>query len=411
MRLDWIRDKVASGERLSFEDGVGLFLYPDVITIGQLANSVREKLHGDRTYFNRNMRIEVTNVCVASCLFCSFAKLEEGAPGAHTMKVEEAWRELEARMHDPPSEIHIVNGLHPGLPFSYYEELLAGFKRIKPDIHLKCFTGVEIHFFARHYGMTYGEVLERLQRAGLDSLPGGGAEIFHPEVRSRIAHDKATADEWLEVHRVAHGLGMRTNATMLYGHIETFEHRVDHLLRLRDLQDGTGGLQAFIPLAFHPDGNGMKNLPAPTALDALRTIAVSRLLLDNVRHVKAYWVSMTPEVAQIALRFGADDIDGTIVHETIYKAAGSRSPGALSSEQLVRLIQEAGRIPVERDTLYHVVREHPRSAVPEGALKVRDRKAAKHLDAASPATPERGRSDGTPAPGLPERGRSLKVLS
>jgi aminodeoxyfutalosine synthase len=214
-------------------------------------------------------------------------------------------------------------------------------------------------------------------------LPGGGAEIFHPEVRTRIAHDKATADQWLEVHRVAHALGMRTNATMLYGHIETFEHRVDHLLRLRALQDESGGLQAFIPLAFHPDGNGMRNLPAPTAIDALRTVAVSRLLLDNVPHVKAYWVSMTPEVAQIALCFGADDIDGTIVHETIYKAAGSRSPSALGEHELVRLIQEAGRIPVERDTLYNVVREHPRAAVPEAAVKVRERNANKHLEVLS----------------------------
>jgi aminodeoxyfutalosine synthase len=380
MTLEAIRQKIQHGERLSFDDGVALFRHPDVVAVGQLANEVRERLHGDRTYFNRNMRLEVTNVCVASCLFCSFAKLEEGAPGAHTMRVEDAWRELEVRMDDPPSEVHIVNGLHPGLPFSYYEELLAGFKRIKPDIHMKCFTAVEVHFFAEHYGMTHREVLERLRTAGLDSLPGGGAEIFHPEVRSRISHDKATADQWLDVHRAAHALGMRTNATMLYGHIETFEHRVDHLLRLRALQDETEGLQAFIPLAFHPDGNGMKNLPAPTAIDALRTVAVSRLLLDNVSHLKAYWVSMTPEVAQIALRFGADDVDGTIVHETIYRAAGSRSPGALSVEQLVRLIQEAGRVPVERDTLYRVVREHPRAALPEAAFKVRDRKAAKHLE-------------------------------
>jgi aminodeoxyfutalosine synthase len=299
------------------------------------------------------------------------------------MRLEDAWRELEARMDDPPGEIHIVNGLHPGLPFSYYEELLAGFKRIKPDIHMKCFTAVEIHFFAEHYGMTYREVLERLRSAGLDSLPGGGAEIFHPEVRSRISHDKATADQWIEVHRVAHALGIRTNATMLYGHIETFEHRVDHLLRLRALQDETQGLQAFIPLAFHPDGNGMKNLPAPTAIDALRTVAVSRLLLDGVPHLKAYWVSMTPEVAQIALRFGADDLDGTIVHETIYRAAGSRSPGALTAAHLVRLIQEAGRLPVERDTLYNVVREHPRAALPEAAFKVRDRNAARHLEVLS----------------------------
>jgi aminodeoxyfutalosine synthase len=381
--LDAIRDKLRTRERLSFDDGLALFAHPDVVAVGQLANEVREGLHGDRTYFNRNMRIEVTNVCVASCLFCSFAKLEEGAPGAHTMKLEEAWGELEARLDDPPAEIHIVNGLHPGLPFSYYEELLSGFKRIKPDIHMKCFTAVEIHFFATHYGMTYVEVLERLRRAGLDSLPGGGAEIFHPDVRSRISHDKATADEYLEVHRVAHGIGMKTNSTMLYGHIETFEHRVDHLMRLRGLQDETGGLQAFIPLAFHPDGNGMRNLPAPTAVDALRTVAVSRLLLDNVPHVKAYWVSMTPEVAQIALRFGADDLDGTIVHETIYRAAGSRSPSGLTVDNLVRLIQEAGRIPVERDTFYSVVREYPRATLPEAALKVRDRNANKHLEVLS----------------------------
>jgi aminodeoxyfutalosine synthase len=381
--LDAIAGKVRAGERLSFEDGLALFRHPDVVAVGQLANGVRERLHGDRTYFNRNMRIEATNVCVASCLFCSFAKLEEGAPGARTMRVEEAWRELEARMDDPPGEIHIVNGLHPGLPFSYYEELLAGFKRIKPDVHMKCFTAVEIHFFARHYGMTYGEVLGRLRASGLGSLPGGGAEIFHPEVRARISHDKATADEWLEVHRVAHALGIRSNATMLYGHIETFEHRIDHLLRLRGLQDETQGFQAFIPLAFHPDGNGMRNLPAPTAVDALRTVAVSRLLLDNVPHVKAYWVSMTPEVAQIALRFGADDIDGTIVHETIYRAAGSRSPSGLSTGALVRLIQEAGRVPVERDTLYGVVREHPRAALPEAAFKVRERNASRHLEVLS----------------------------
>ena len=375
-KLVAIREKVRSGERLTFDDGVALFLEPDLLAIGQLANEVREKRHGDRTYFNRNMRIEVTNVCVASCLFCSFAKLEEHMPGAHTMTLDEAWHELESRMGDPggpPTEVHVVNGLHPGLPFSYYEELLSGFKRIDPNVHLKCFTAVEIHFFAQHYGMTNAEVLERLRAAGLDSLPGGGAEIFDEGVRRKISHDKATADEYLEVHRVAHRMGMRTNATMLYGHIETFAHRVDHILRLRELQDETKGLQAFIPLAFHPDGNGMKNMPAPTAVDDLRTIAVSRLLLDNVDHIKAYWVSLTPDVAQIALRFGADDIDGTIVHETIYKAAGTRSPGALGYDELVRLIREAGRIPVERDTLYNVLREHARAEVPEAALKPRER--------------------------------------
>jgi aminodeoxyfutalosine synthase len=380
MTLAAIADKIRARERLSFDDGVALFCEPDLLALGALANTVRERLHGDRTYFNKNMRIEVTNVCVASCLFCSFAKLEEGAPGSHTMKLGEAWAELEARMADPPSEIHIVNGLHPGLPFSYYEELLAGFKRIKPDVHMKCFTAVEIHFFARHYGMTYDEVLTKLRAAGLGSLPGGGAEIFHPDVRTRISGDKATADEYLEVHRVAHRMGLPTNATMLFGHVETFEHRVDHILRLRALQDETRGLQAFIPLAFHPDGNGMKNLPAPTAVDDLRTIAVSRLLLDNVDHIKAYWVSSGPDVAQIALRFGADDLDGTIVHETIYHAAGSRVPQGLREGELIRLIREAGRIPVERDTLYNVVREHPREALPEAAVKVRDRNAGRHLE-------------------------------
>jgi aminodeoxyfutalosine synthase len=373
--LDVIRKKLAAGERLGFDDGLALFLDPDLLAVGQLANEIRERRHGDRTYFNRNMRIEATNVCIASCLFCSFAKLEEHMPGAHTMTLEEAWKELEDRKDDPPTELHIVNGLHPGLPFSYYEELLRGFKRIDPAVHLKCFTAVEIHFFAKHYGMTYAEVLEKLRAAGLDSLPGGGAEIFDEDVRKRISHDKATAAEYLEVHRVAHRMGLRTNVTMLYGHIETFAHRVDHLLRLRALQDETGGFQAFIPLAFHPDGNGMKNLPAPTAVDDLRTIAVSRLLLDNLDHIKAYWVSLTPDVAQIALGFGADDIDGTIVHETIYKAAGTRSPSGLSYDELLRLIREAGRTPIERDTLYNVLAEHPKARAPEAAVKVRARRA------------------------------------
>ena len=377
--LATITTKVHAGERLTADDALALFLEPDLLAIGQLANFVREKRHGDRTFFNKNMRVEVTNVCMASCLFCSFAKLEAHMPGAHTMSLDEAWRELETRMDDPPGEIHVVNGLHPGLPFSYYEELLKGYKRIKPDVHLKCFTGVEIHFFAQHYKMTVREVLDRLVLAGLDSLPGGGAEIFHPDVRKRISDDTATGDEWLEVHRVAHAMGLRSNATMLYGHVETFEHRVDHLLKLRELQDETKGFQAFIPLAFHPDGNGMKNLPAPTAVDDLRTLSISRLVLDNFDHIKAYWVSSTPKIAQVALRFGADDMDGTIVHETIYHAAGSTSPQGLLYGDLVRLIREAGRTPVERDTLYNVVREFAPNEVPEGAMKVRDRKAQKHL--------------------------------
>jgi aminodeoxyfutalosine synthase len=372
--LESIRDKVARRERLTYDDGLALYAHPDWVGLGQLAHEERTRRHADRAYFNHNMRIEVTNVCVASCRFCAFAKLSEGAPGAHTMTLQQAWRELEERMGDPPGELHIVNGLHPDLPFSFYEDLLRGFKRIKPDIVLKCFTAIEIHFFTTIFGMSHQKVLERLRAAGLDALPGGGGEIFHPDVRRRIAPDKADAHEYLAVHEAAHRLGMKTNVTMLYGHIETFEHRVDHLMRIRDQQDRSGGFEAFIPLAFHPAHNDLERLPGPTGVDDLRTIAVSRLLLDNVDHIKAYWVSATPKVAQIALCFGADDLDGTTVHETIYSAAGSTSPAGLGREDMVRLIREAGLRPVERDTHYGVLREYPRAEVPEAALKVRERK-------------------------------------
>ncbi|HEY2735436.1 MAG TPA: aminofutalosine synthase MqnE [Polyangiales bacterium] len=370
-----LEDKVRAGERLSFDDGCTLFLEPDLLRLGMLANLVRERRHGDRTYFNVNMRFEATNVCEASCSFCAFAKLEEGAPLAHTTTHEEAWREL-AEFADPRlTELHMVNGLHPHLPFEWYEELLRGWKRVRPNVHLKCFTGVEVHYFAEKFEMTYADVLARLKRAGLDSLPGGGAEIFHPQVRQRIAPDKATGDQYLAAHRAAHALGLPSNCTMLYGHIETFEHRVDHLLQLRALQDETGGFQCFIPLAFHNENNSLRKLPEPTAIDNLRTLAVSRLLLDNFDHIKAYWVSMGIATAQTALRFGADDLDGTIVHESIYHSAGSRVPMALSRDELVRLIREAGRVPVERDTTYGVIEELPRAARPEAAMKVSERLA------------------------------------
>lgn len=381
-----IEAKVRAGVRLDESDALALFEEPDLLALGALANEVREKRHGDRTYFNRNVRLEVTNVCNASCRFCSFAKLEEGMPGSKTLTVEQAIAALRSKIdpQDPPTEIHVVNGLHPGLPFSYYTELLRAMREAFPAAHRKCFTAVEIHFFAVHYGLTVRHVLEQLMEAGLQSLPGGGAEIFHPEVRTRIAHDKATGEEYLEVHRQAHALGMMTNSTMLYGHIETFAHRVDHLLKLRALQDesrarGKGMLQAFIPLAFHPDGNGMRELPGPTGVDDLRTLAVSRLVLDNVDHLKAYWVSSTPKVAQIGLSFGADDVDGTIVSETIYAAAGKKAPEGLRYDDLVRLIREAGRLPIERDTLYNVLRELPRASL-EGSFKVRERRQGLHLN-------------------------------
>ncbi len=358
-RFTAIADKVRAGQRLSQDDGVALFAHPNLLELGALANQVRERLHGDRTYFNRNFHINETNVCVASCRFCSFARLKEGDPDAHTMTLDEALGKLRARVdaQEPVTEIHIVNGLHDGLPFSYYTDLLAGLKQIKPDIHLKAFTAVEIHYYAQHYQMTIAEVLTQLRAAGLDSLPGGGAEIFAPRVRAKICADKCDATEWLEVHRTAHRMGMRSNCTMLYGTIETVEERVDHMLRLRALQDETGGFQTFIPLAFHPDNNALMKLPAPTGVEDLRTYAVARLLLDNIAHLKAYWVMLGVKTAQTALWFGADDVDGTVQEEKIYHMAGADTPQTLTSDELVRVIVNAGRTPVERDTLYNVVAE------------------------------------------------------
>jgi aminodeoxyfutalosine synthase len=381
-RLDLIEDKVMRSERLDHEDGLALFMTKDLLRVGKLANIVRERLHGDRTFFNVNMRYEATNVCEASCRFCAFQKLEEGMPGAHTTTHEAAWKEL-ADFPDPKlTELHMVNGLNPNLSFEWFEELLRGWKRVKPHVHLKCFTAVEIHYFAEKFGMSYREVLTRLRTAGLDSMPGGGAEILEEGIRRRIAQGKCTGAQYIEVHREAHSLGIRTNCTMLYGHIETFEHRVDHLIKLRALQDETRGFQCFIPLAFHNENNGLERLPEPTAFDDLKTLAISRLMLDNVSHIKAYWVSMGLDVAQLALRFGADDLDGTIVHETIYHSAGSDVPMGLKRADLVRLIREAGRVPVERDTLYGVVEELPAVEALENSLKLKDRNK-KRLELAS----------------------------
>jgi aminodeoxyfutalosine synthase len=350
-----ISEKLDASERLTLEDGVRLFACPDLLALGWLANREREKRHGARAYYNFNIRLEATNVCVASCLFCSFARLRPGDPGSYTMSLEQAWDKLRHRADQPLTEIHVVNGLHPDLPFDYYLEMLRGFKRIRPGIHLKCFTAVEIAFFADLYGMTDERVLRDLQAAGLDSLPGGGAEIFAERVRRKICHDKCGTDRYLEIHRLAHGLGMRTNVTMLYGHIETHEERVDHMLRSRALQDETGGFQAFIPLAFHPDNNQMRKLPAPSATETLRVHAVSRLMLDNFPHVKAFWIATGVEVAQIALWFGVDDLDGTVQEEKIYHMAGARTPEAMTTGAIRRLIRAAGREPVERDTLYNIV--------------------------------------------------------
>ena len=347
--------KLDAGERLTLDDGVRLFEHPDLHELGRLANRERERRHGALTYYNYNLRLEATNVCVASCLFCSFARLRPGDSQAYTMSLEQIFDKLRSRAHQSLTEVHVVNGLHPDLPFTYYTDMLRGLKAIRPGIHLKCFTAVEIAFFADTYGMTDEGVLRALIDAGLDSLPGGGAEIFAPRVRKKISHDKADADRYLAIHRLAHGLGLRSNVTMLYGHIETMEERVDHILRARALQDETGGFQAFIPLAFHPDNNQMRKLPAPSASDTLRVHAVARLMLDNIPHVKAFWIATGVDVAQISLWYGVDDLDGTVQEERIYHMAGARTPETMTTSDIRRLIRAAGRLPVERDTLYNVV--------------------------------------------------------
>ena len=350
-----VADKLDAGVRLELDDGVRLFESPDLLAIGWLANRERERRHGAQAFFNHNIRLEATNVCVASCLFCAFARLQPGDDGAYTMTLEQAWDKLRTRADQPLTEVHVVNGLHPDLPWDYYLELLRGFKRIRPDIHLKCFTAVEIAFFAELYGKTDEQVLRELMEAGLDSLPGGGAEVFAERVRRKICHDKCDGTRWLEIHRSAHRLGLRTNVTMLYGHIETHAERVDHMLRARALQDDTGGFQAFIPLAFHPDNNRMEKLPPPSAADTLRVHAVARLMLDNIPHVKAFWIATGVEVAQTALWFGVDDLDGTVQEERIYHMAGAPTPEAMTPAEISRLIRAAGRTPIERDTLYNVV--------------------------------------------------------
>ena len=353
--LETVREKVLAGRRLSFEDGLALYRTHDLLGLGQLANHVREKRHGDAAYFVWNTHVNHTNVCVATCDFCAFAARRD-EPRAYTMAVDEVVKNV-ASLPKPVREVHVVGGLHPDLPFSYFTDLLKGIKRARPDIHVKAFTAVEVFFFHRLYRKSVEEVLVELKAAGLDSMPGGGAEIFAKGTRDRIIRGKADAAQWLEVMRTAHRLGIPTNATMLYGHVESVEDRVDHLLRLRQLQDETGGFVTFIPLAFQPWEVPAMELPETTGFGDLKAIAVARLLLDNFPHVKSYWVMITPRLAQVGLSFGADDIDGTVTEEKIAHDAGAPTPPAMTVHELVRLVREAGRRPVERDTVFNVVRE------------------------------------------------------
>jgi aminodeoxyfutalosine synthase len=349
-----IADKVLAGTRLSFDDGVALYRTPDLLAVGWLANFIREKRHGNITYYNVNRHINPTNVCVAHCKLCAFGR-DPGAPGAYTFTLEEMYERADQGVREGATEFHIVGGLHPDLPFDFFLELIRGLKQRHPHVHLKAFTMVEVHYFARIAKLTVDEALQKMKEAGVDSCPGGGAEIFHPRVRRIICDHKVSGRMWLSMAKKAHRLGLPTNATMLYGHVETAEERVDHLVKLREAQDETHGFVAFIPLAFHPDNTPLAHIPKPTGYDDLRNIAVSRLLLDNFDHIKAYWVMLTPSVAQIALRFGANDMDGTVVEEKIYHDAGAKTAEFTSRADLERLIRAAGRIPVERDTLYHPI--------------------------------------------------------
>lgn len=369
-RLEPIRVKVAAGERLGANDGLLLYRTPDLLGLGWIANAAREKLHGNVTFFNVNRHVNPTDVCVANCKLCAFGKLTRDGK-AFTLSMDQVWHKAGEGYSEAVTEFHIVGGLHPELTIDWYCEMLRGLKQRFPKVHLKAFTMVEIGYFMKRSKMTAREVLQKLRDAGMDSLPGGGAEIFSPRVRRIICDHKLSGDQWIETARTAHEMGLHSNCTMLYGHIETEEDRVDHLLKLRALQDETKGFQTFIPLSFHPDNTEMEHIRKTTGFNDLREIAVSRLMLDNIPHIKSYWVMVTPQIAQIAQRFGADDLDGTLVEERIYHDAGATTSQHMRRKDLERLIREAGRVPQERDTLYRpVVRTENEKAPAESAFTV-----------------------------------------
>jgi aminodeoxyfutalosine synthase len=367
--LNVIRDKVEAGERLSFDDGLLLFRSETHLNeLGELANLVRERKNGNAAYYNINTHLNPTNVCVYRCIFCAF-RSDLRDPKGYVMSDEQILARGQEAVDCGATEMHIVGGLHHQKKFDWYLNLLRILHDAFPKLHLKAWTAVEIDWFTHLTGGSIREVLTELRDAGLGSLPGGGAEIFHPEVRDQICEHKADAGRWIETHRTAHQLSLRSNATMLYGHLENDYHRVDHLLRLRELQDETGGFQTFIPLAFHPENTKLSHIKKPSALVDLRVMAASRLLLDNFDHVKAYWIMLGIGTAQTALAFGADDLDGTVRHELIYHDAGAKTPEILSVAEIRRLITEAGREPIERDTLYHrVVRDGTQWAASEPIL-------------------------------------------
>jgi aminodeoxyfutalosine synthase len=353
--LENIRSKVQTGARVSDAEAQELFACDDLLAIGELAALANQRLNGNKVYFNVNRHINYTNICINRCTFCAFSRGVEDE-GCYTLALNDILEKAAEASAAGATEIHMVGGLHPELPFDFYLEMLAAIRADNPRLHIKAFTAVEIDYFATMSGQSVEAVLSELKEAGLGSMPGGGAEIFGTEVRDRICPEKISGERWLQVVEAAHRSGLKTNATMLFGHVEEQADRIEHLSRLRALQDRTGGFQAFIPLAFQPDHTRVPGAKGVGGVDALKTLAISRIYLDNFRHVKAYWVMLGLKIAQVALAFGVNDLDGTVVEEKIGHTAGAESPQALSREQLLQLIRLAGKVPVERDTLYRELR-------------------------------------------------------
>ncbi len=352
--LEGIHEKVRAGERLSTEDGLRLYETSAICALGFLANLVRERFNGNQTYYIYNQHVNYSNVCTNLCKFCAFGK-EKGHEKAYCMTVEEIADKVRQRLDEPIREVHIVGGIHPELPYSYYIDMLKAIKEVRPDIHIQAFTCVEIAHIAQMGGKTWEEALKDLLEAGLGSIPGGGAEVFSTRIREKLCPEKLSGDKWIEVAKTAHRMGIKSNATMLYGHIETHQERIEHLVALREAQDETGGFMCFIPLAFHPGNTALDQVAPTSGIDDIKNIAVSRLMLDNFPHIKAYWIMLGPKIAQLALSFGADDLDGTVLEEKITHMAGAETAEAMTDKEIQHLIRGAGREPVERDTLYGVV--------------------------------------------------------
>lgn len=369
--LRGIAKKVLQGERIAFEEGVYLYEHAELGYLGVLANYIREKKHGDLTYFNRNFHIEPTNVCVYSCNFCSYSRLIKNRTDGWEMDVDDMMEVVKKYDNQPVTEVHITGGVVPKQNLEFYAEFFKRCKAHRPDLHIKGLTPVEYYYIFKKAKLSHYEGLKYLQSCGLDSMPGGGAEIFHPEVREKIAHDKCNAEQWLDIHEQAHKLGMHTNATMLYGHIEAYWHRVDHMQRLRDLQDRTGGFQTFIPLKFRNKDNQMSDVPESSVIEDLRNYAIARIYMDNFPHIKAYWAMISRQTAQLSLSFGVNDIDGTLDDTTkIYSMAGAEEQTpAMSTRELVELIKQVGRHPIERDTVYNVVTDYREIFFDEGDVK------------------------------------------